>query len=258
MYFSRHSILLGLIFVTIIIIISMPLYEGFVPKDALAKNWLVTSNTSIKDTTNNDEVFEYITNYYCEKDSTGNVVGPNQDKLKRWNDIISKTDPIPDPDSFNMALSSTLLQQRFCNSSTSQYYSNYNNNLNSTIDSGSNVNPNTISGCSTQFIDENAYCSYWANSGECSRNPGYMLYRCSNSCNKVSGNPATGTNFILNTPACLMENIKSQVCNDESIENVIPTAQNISNNPNLDRYLQQDGQWMLNMYSQLCETSPVF
>ena len=262
-YFSKHSIILGLIFLAIIITTSMPLYEGFLPQDMLAKNFLVTSNYSIKDNTDNQEVFNYFTNYYCAKDSSGNLVtplGPNTDKLKRWNDIMSKTDL--GSDSYNMAISNTLLQQAVCNPSVGQYYQNYNNNWNANIadaaSSGSTINPNSISGCSTQFIDENAYCSYWANNNQCSENPGYMLYRCSNSCNQVSGNPTTGTSHVLNTPVCLSENLKSQVCNDDSIRRVIPTARNISNNPKLHRHLQQDGQWMLNMYSQLCETSPVF
>jgi len=264
LYFSKHSILLGLVFVAIIIVTSMPLYEGFYGNDILAKNLLVTSNTSIKDTTNNEEVFEYITKFYCAKDSSGNLVTPlvpNQDKLKRWNDIMSKTDL--GSDSYNMAISNTLLQQVMCNPSVGQYYQNYNSNWNSAAtaasNSGSTINPGSITGCSTQFIDENVYCSYWANNNQCSENPGYMLYRCSKSCNQVSGNPTTGTSHVLNTPVCLSENLKSQVCNDDSIRRVIPTARNISNNPNLDPYLQQDGQWMQNMYSQLCpETSPVF
>ena len=262
-YFSKHSIILGLIFLAIIITTSMPLYEGFLPQDMLAKNFLVTSNYSIKDNTDNQEVFNYFTNYYCAKDSSGNLVtplGPNTDKLKRWNDIMSKTDL--GSDSYNMAISNTLLQQAVCNPSVGQYYQNYNNNWNANIaaaaSSGSTINPNSISGCSTQFIDENAYCSYWANNNQCSENPGYMLYRCSNSCNKVSGNTATGTNYVFNTPECLSENIQEQVCNNDLTETIIPSAVNVSNNPSLDPYLQQDGQWMLNMYSQLCETSPVF
>ena len=77
-YFSKHNILLGLVFVAIIIVTSMPLYEGFssngfFPKNFLAKNLLVTSNTSIKDTTNNAEVFNYFTNYYCAKGVDGRM-----------------------------------------------------------------------------------------------------------------------------------------------------------------------------------------
>ena len=264
-YFSKHSIFLGLLFVAIIIVTSMPLYEGFssngfFPKNFLAKNLLVTSNTSIKDTTNNEEVFNYFTNYYCAKDSSGNVVTPlvpNQDKLKRWDDIILKN--VPGTDSYNIANSNLMLQREMCNPSTSQYYQNYNSNWSSTYtaayNSGSTFNTNSITGCSDEFIDENDSCEYWAydDNNQCAANPGYMLNSCAKSCNQVSGSPATGTNYVLNTPACLSENLKSQVCNDASIRSVIPIARNISNNPKLDPYLQQDGQWMQNMYSQLCK-----
>jgi hypothetical protein len=263
-YFSKHSIILGLVFVAIIIVTSMPLYEGFYGNNILAKNLVVTSNTSIKDITNNQEVFNYFTNYYCAKDSNGNVItplGPNTDKLKRWNDILD--DISSDPDSINIAISNKILQQEMCNPSTSQYYQNYNNNWSSTAaaasSSGSSFNPNQVTGCSTEFIDENAWCEYWAyDANQCAENPGYMLNSCAKSCNQVSGNPDTGSNYVFNMPKCLPQSIQTGICNDASIGNLISSAQSISNNPKLDPYLQQDGQWMLNMYSQLCpETSPV-
>lgn len=255
-YFSKHNVLLGLVFVAIIIITSMPLYEGFLPQDMLAKNMLVTSNYSIKDNTDNKEVFDHITKYYCSTNEGGLSV-INTEKQKRWSDILNSE--ASDNDSRDVASANIWLQNLVCGIvDTSQYHENYNNNLNSTIASGSTTNLNSVTGCSTQFIDENAYCSYWANVGECSRNPGYMLYRCSNSCNRVSGNTATGTNYVFNTPVCLSENIQEEVCNNDLTKNIIPSAVNVSNNPSLDPYFQQDGQWMQNMYSQLCEkTSPV-
>ena len=67
----------------------------------------------------------------------------------------------------------------------------------------------------------------------------------------------TGSNYVFNMPKCLPQSIQTGICNDASIGNLISSAQSISNNPKLDPYLQQDGQWMQNMYSQLCETSPV-
>ena len=48
-YFSKHSMILGLIFVTIIIFTSYTLYEGFSLGDVLSKNLVVTSNYSIKE-----------------------------------------------------------------------------------------------------------------------------------------------------------------------------------------------------------------
>lgn len=211
-YFSKHSILLGLLFVAIIIITSMPLYEGFFPKDILAKNLLVTSNTSIKDTTSNREVFDYLKKYYCAKNSSGNMVGPNQDKLKRWNDIIKSGSS--NKYSIDIASANILLQSALCSGDNSQYYQNYNNNLRLAYPNGfnPNVNPNSISGCSHN-----------------------------------------GNNHVLNMSQCLQESIKKKICDNDIIRRTITSGQNVSNNHKLDPYLQQDGQWMLNTYSQLCK-----
>jgi hypothetical protein len=210
-YFSKHSILLGLLFVAIIIITSMPLYEGFSleNKDILAKNYLVTSNTSIKDTTSNREVSTYLKKYYCAKNSSS----PNQDKLKRWNDIKRSGDKY----SRDIASANILLQSALCSGDNSQYYQNYNNNWRLAYPSGfnplySNVNPNSISGCSHN-----------------------------------------GNNHVLNMPQCLPESIKKTICDNSIITSTITSGRNVSNNPKLDPYLQQDAQWMLNAYSQLCK-----
>jgi hypothetical protein len=42
----------------------------------------------------------------------------------------------------------------------------------------------TESGSQTS-VDQNSNCSYWANSGECEKNPNYMLNYCTDSCNSV-------------------------------------------------------------------------
>jgi hypothetical protein len=39
-----------------------------------------------------------------------------------------------------------------------------------------------------KFVDQNDSCSGWADSGECEKNPNYMLSMCSASCNKVGAN----------------------------------------------------------------------
>lgn len=251
-YFSKHNIILGLVFVTIIIITSMPLYEGFSPKNILAKNMLVTSNNSIKDKKNNNEVFDYFTKYYCAKDTSGSVVTPltpNKDKTKRWDDILNQKNPSADTDSINIALSNKMLQQVICSPDNSQYYQNYNNNFNEAYSNGysSSVSPNLISGCSKKIIDKNAYCGYWASIGECYRNPNYMLNNCSKSCNTGKSD-----NYVFNVPYCLPKNFKSEVCQAVSIKTLLDSATNVSDNSKLDPYLQQDGQWMLNMYSQVC------
>jgi hypothetical protein len=186
----------------------MPLYEGFSSKDILAKNYLVTSNTSIKDTTSNREVSTYLKKYYCAKNSSS----PNQDKLKRWNDIIKSGSS--NKYSIDIASANIKLQTALCSLDTSKYYQNYNNNWRIAYPSGfnPNVNTNSISGCSHN-----------------------------------------GNNHVLNMSQCLPESIKKKICDNPIITSTITSGQKVSNNPKLDPYLQQDGQWMLNTYSQLCK-----
>lgn len=421
-YFSKHNVLLGLIFLAIIITTSMPLYEGFLPQDILAKNMLVTSNYSIKDNTDNQEVFDNIKKYYCEKGSSS----PNQDKLKRWSDILTSGDS----DSKDIALANIMLQSLIClpeptpmsQSLISQapttgsglqfekldntncvygripspgtsgdgftYLGNFNsyeecakssnipssakaityhdataggyagqcfsindNNTNvanqnyatcgivtstptyyslvagSGMWSGEGPNEYTCKNEPTRNTtgndgDYDRYCIFdkesdakkYCNSDQ--RCVGYISNQAKNmftitgkpvenpvangmyyvknvipppirlpppapdnsqfyqnynnnwnaayargnsnvNPNSISGCSYNNANYVFNTPECLSENIQEQVCNNDFIKNLIPSAQNISNNPSLDRYFQQDGQWMLNMYSQLCETSPV-
>ena len=211
-YFSKHNIILGLVFVAIIIVTSIPQYEGFLPQDILAKNLLVTSNTSIKDKKDNQHVFDYLKRYYCAKDS----LSPNQDKLKRWKDILKSKHIDNNNDSINVASANITLQSALCTTDTSKYYQNYNNNWRSAYPSGfnhfySNVNPSSISGCSYN-----------------------------------------GSSHVFNMPQCLPESIKKKICDNPLVTSTITSGRNISNNPKLDPYLQQDGQWMLNTYSQLC------
>lgn len=256
-YFSKCSILLGLVFVGIIIVTSMPLYEGFgfnePSEKPLAKNLLVTSNYSIKDDTNNQQVFDYFTKYYCAKDGNGNTaypLTPNTEKYNRWLDIFKDKDS--DNDSKEVAGANIILQESICNSDNSRYYNNYSNNISSAFNSNNGVNIGSVDGCSAKSIDENVFCSYWAAVGECSRNPGYMLYRCKASCNRMSGNNSSGTNHVYNFSRCLNDNFKSQVCNNTFFKNMFPSAKNVSNNADLDPYFQQDGQWLLNTYGQIC------
>jgi len=257
-YFSKHNIILGLVFVAIIIVTSMPLYEGFSLENKLAKNMLVTSNTSIKDKTNNQQVFDYFTKYYCAKDSNGSVIttpslAPNKDKLKRWDDILNKKNPPADFHSVNLALSNKMLQEVICNSDMTKYYENLSNNMIQDIGlSGTGPSVDSSDGCSKKFIDNNVYCGYWANIGECSRSPSYMLYNCQESCNNINSGDNSDNNYVFNVPHCLPKNFKNEVCQADAIKKLISSATEVSDNLKLDPYLQQDGQWMLNMYSQIC------
>ena len=44
------------------------------------------------------------------------------------------------------------------------------------------MNCNGDGGNPGNCFDENEYCEYWANAGECEINPGYMLQYCKKSC----------------------------------------------------------------------------
>ena len=45
--------------------------------------------------------------------------------------------------------------------------------------------------------DQNSSCQYWASTGECAKNPDYMLVYCQKSCN-VCGGPDKGSiNLII-------------------------------------------------------------
>ena len=160
-YFSKHSIILGLIFLAIIITTSMPLYEGFLPQDMLAKNFLVTSNYSIKDNTDNQEVSDHITKYYCSTNEGGLPV-INTEKKKRWSDIFSGDS---DKDSKDVASANIWLQNLVCGiGDTSQYNQNYNNNqremqqqnIPNTIKPPQNQN-NPTQGHSQNKINQNHY-----------------------------------------------------------------------------------------------------
>jgi len=45
--------------------------------------------------------------------------------------------------------------------------------------------------CETSCVDGNKSCPNWAQKGECSKNPGYMLVNCKKSCNQCSSGPTT-------------------------------------------------------------------
>ena len=55
----------------------------------------------------------------------------------------------------------------------------------------------------TTCLDSNSYCPTWANSGECTNNPGYMLINCKLSCNQCNPTPPPPP-----APTCVDSNTK--------------------------------------------------
>ena len=336
-YFSKHNILLGLVFVSIIIVTSMPLYEGFSGEGVLAKNLLVTSNYSIKDKTNNQEVFDHFKKYYCAKNSSS----PNQDKLKRWSDIINSG--ASDRDSIDIASANIMLQDAICSSAptptsyldtnsyslsqssgmgsglsfrkldntncvygripnpgassddykylgdfdsyelcaqSSNIPSNakaitYHNNTGggyarqcySINDNNTNVSSQNYATCGIvtpappvyftppPTTDTSRYYQNYNNNWNAAYPIGYSPLYSNVNPRSISGCSYNGDNYVFNMPQCLPESIKTKICDNSVIKSTITSGRNISNNSKLDPYLQQDGQWIQNMYSQLCETS---
>jgi hypothetical protein len=86
----------------------------------------------------------------------------------------------PSPDEINQRIA---LASEYCkgNGIDLNYWSKNANNfaLVTTQDPGDSTK---------KFVDQNDSCSGWANSGECEKNPNYMLSMCSDSCNKVGAN----------------------------------------------------------------------
>ena len=317
-YFSKHNLILGLIFVTIIVITSYPLYEGFSENDILAKNLLVTSNYSINDKTNNQEVFNYFTKYYCQKGSSL----PNQEKTERWSQILN--DQSSDSNSKDVALYNLLLQELICSTpstpittwkkpsvtfqelddtncvygripypgassdnykylgdfdsydqctqatnipSNAKAITYHNANIGGyarqcySINDNNTIVPNqyyaTCGIINTDTIrspapDTSQYYINYNNNWNAAFPNGYNPLDNSINPSTIDGCSYNNSNYILNTPSCLSKNIQNEICNNQFTQDTISSAQNISNNSELDPYLQQDGQWLLNMYGQLC------
>lgn len=96
------------------------------------------------------------------------------------NDWINACITPPSPDEINQRIA---LANEYCqgNGIDLNYWSNNTNNfvLVTTQDPGDST---------TKFVDQNDSCSGWADTGECEKNPNYMLSMCSASCVRVGAN----------------------------------------------------------------------
>jgi hypothetical protein len=100
------------------------------------------------------------------------------------NDWINACITPPSPDEINQRIA---LANEYCqgNGIDLNYWSKNANNfvLVTTQDPGDSTK---------KFVDQNGSCAGWADSGECEKNPNYMLSMCSASCNKVGANVPGG------------------------------------------------------------------
>ncbi|XP_070182968.1 adhesive plaque matrix protein 2-like, partial [Littorina saxatilis] len=55
-----------------------------------------------------------------------------------------------------------------------------------------------------ECADSNGNCKYWASTGECTKNPSYMLPNCRVSCNTCPDNPCTNNTVCQNGGSCVV------------------------------------------------------
>jgi hypothetical protein len=241
-YFSIENIYLGLIFLVIIITTSYPLYEGFV----IANASMVTSNPNINNTSNSQEVLNYFTNFYCSRDTNGNLI-PNEKKMDRWNKLTTSDKSTTDEQA--MSTFHKNIADRVCRSNDPLYQQNktsltnditakyslssaggFFNSIWNAIKTVGNVGENIIGKSSTISTEQ----SELDNINPCS-------YKSSN--------------YIISRPDCLNQNLSSQICNyniGTTTDSLKSSSKVLANDYNLNPHLQQDGQWYINMSQQLC------
>lgn len=249
-YFSIENIYLGLIFLVIIITTSYPLYEGFDNGSnqtfTVANSSIVTSNPDISDKTNNQQVLNYFTNFYCSKDNNGNLI-PDTDKMARWNDMSN-----PDKSSTEQQIVAGFhkdIASKVCISNDPMYQQN---KTSLTNDITAKYTVTSVGGffnfVGNLFKTVVNFTGNVAGAGTAFGDTEQSELDSIDPCSYKS------SNYVLSTPGCIKENLNSQICN---YAGSTPSPLSYSSNAlatsyNLDPRIQQDGQWYLNMSRQLC------
>ena len=215
-FFAKQNIFLALIFITIVITYSYPLYEGF----NVGKISLVTDDTKPTNPSNKDDLFNYYYNFYC--------ADPN--KLNVWSNILNNPNKYT---SDEVALANYNINKytQVC-VNNGMYDANVQQILNDrkpkgpfgwlagAFDSIVNLGSNMFGQGSVMGNNGNIDgCSY---NGDASR---YVYYR----------------------PDCMLENNSNFMCNN--IYNGSPiyqSAKAVSNNLALSNTSQQDAQYIIN------------
>ena len=217
LYFSKQNIFLGLIFITIVITYSYPLYEGL----SMGKISIVTDNTKPNNINNQDDVYNYFVNYYCT----------NSNKPNRWQNILNN--PNSSSNEYDVANYHMTNYNSLCTNNNNTYYNNYYTALDQQEQQWSEYSWYSNNDLQSHNYDaySNLYSSIFTPIDACSQN----------------NNPSTN---VYNTPQCLFENVNAFACNNS---NVINQATNVSNNFNLDINTQQDGQFIINTNNWICQ-----
>ena len=246
-YFSIENIYLGLVFLVIIITTSYPLYEGFDNNNnqtySIANSSIVTSSPDISDKTNNQEVLNYFTNYYCSEDNNGNLI-PDADKMSRWNDMSN-----PDKNSIDQQIVAGFhkdIASKVCISNDPMYQQN---KTSLTDDITAKYKVTSVGGL-FNFIGNLFKSTVNTVSGSNSFSDTEQ-----SELNNIDPCSYKSSNYVISTPTCLNENLSSQICNyaGSTPDSLLSSSKVLANSYNLDPTIQQDGQWYLNMSRQLCQ-----
>lgn len=250
-YFSIENIYLGLIFLVIIITTSYPLYEGFDTNNnqtfSVANSSIVTSNPDISDKTNNQEVLNYFTNFYCSKDNNGNLI-PDADKMARWNDMSN-----PDKNSIHQQIVAGFhkdIASKVCISNDPMYQQN---KTSLTNDITAKYTPTSVGGI-LNFLGNLFKTAVNVTGNVAGVGSGFSDTEQSE-LDSIDPCSYKSTNYVISTPKCLNENYSSQVCNyaGSTPDSLLYSSNVLAKSYNLDPSIQQDGQWYLNMSRQLCQ-----
>ena len=222
LYFSKQNIFLGLIFVTIVITYSYPLYEGF----NVGKISLVTDNTKPNNPANKDDLFNYYNEFYC--------ADPN--KMAEWTNIVNNQNSYT---SDEVALANYHLTKagQIC-SNNGMYDANYQQILDDRKPKGPF---GWLTGAFESVVN---FGSSLVGQGNVMGNNG-SIDGCSYN--------GQGGRYVYYRPDCLLENNSNFMCNNISPSSQIyQSAQTVSNNINLTNNAQQSAQYLLNTQKWAC------
>ena len=217
LYFSKENIFLGLIFVTIVITYSYPLYEGL----NIGKASLVTDNTRPVNLNSKEDLFNSHSRFYC--------YDPN--KVSKWNSIINDTNKKYTADEVYLANYYLSKHSQLCNDNDL-----YNKNVDQILD---DRKPKGVGG-----FFESLYAGV-ANFGSNAIGQGNAVGDNStpNGCSYKGENDR----FVYYRPDCLLENNNKFMCNDISSGSAVHKAANsVVNNNNLSNTSQQHAQYIIN------------
>jgi hypothetical protein len=222
LYFSKENIFLGLIFVTIVITYSYPLYEGF----NMGKISLVTDHPRPVNVNNKNDLFNYYNNFYCDAN-----------KVQEWNSVINDTNKKYTADEVSLATYNLTKYSQLCMNNGM-----YDSNVNQILDDRKPKGPfGWLTGAFESVV----------NFGSSAIGQGNVMGNNSD----VNGCSYKGENdrYVYYRPDCLLENKNKFMCNDISSGSAVyQSANKVSNDINLTNNAQQNAQYIINSQKWVC------